>query len=265
MGLFISYFSLLVLFFMIFILVWHYMKRKSDTIAKSVVITSIVSLIGWICFYIGLGITYLFKFSEEEALRLASYARYSHAVYLALYILTVSISLKAVFRRFSEKIAAVITFCIILLCTPMEDMAKLLFRDIVRESIDNRAPYLELSEKIRSVAEEGDYVYLICQDERHWFSGAAYWEISFEVRPAVIDNKDSGWMMAKENTNWFISGATAEEWRQTLRNNYDYVALYLLDDYFINTFSELFSESTKIEENNVYRIDKETGMLELCE
>lgn len=265
MGLFISYFSLLVLFFMIFILVWHYMKRKSDTIAKSVVITSIVSLIGWICFYIGLGITYLFKFSEEEALRLASYARYSHAVYLALYILTVSISLKAVFCRFSEKIAAVITFCIILLCTPMEDMAKLLFRDIVRESIDNRAPYLELSEKIRSVAEEGDYVYLICQDERHWFSGAAYWEISFEVRPAVIDNKDSGWMMAKENTNWFISGATAEEWRQTLRNNYDYVALYLLDDYFINTFSELFSESTKIEENNVYRIDKETGMLELCE
>jgi len=109
-------------------------------------------------------LTYLFKFSEEEALRLASYARYSHAVYLALYILTVSISLKAVFCRFSEKIAAVITFCIILLCTPMEDMAKLLFRDIVRESIDNRAPYLELSEKIRSVAEEGDYVYLICQD-----------------------------------------------------------------------------------------------------
>ena len=41
--------------------------------------------------------------------------------------------------------------------------------------------------------------------------------------------------------------------------------MYLLDDYFINTFSELFSESTKIEENNVYRIDKETGMLELCE
>lgn len=71
-------------------------------------------------------------------------------------------------------------------------------------------------------------------------------------------------MMSKESTEWFMSEKGADEWHQTLLNDYDYVALYLLDEYFINTYSKLFADPSEISNNTVYVVNKETGLLELC-
>ena len=151
-----------------------------------------------------------------------------------------------------------------LLLTPMEDFAKVLFRDTVQESVDSRKPYLELIEKIHSFSQAGDNIYFICQDERSWFSGFAYWQVSFAARPAVIDNLSDGWAIFEKSTGIYISDRSIVEWRQLLLDSYDYVALYMLDDYFYATFSGLFEDPGDIGENRVYKVDKKSRLLKLC-
>ena len=198
-------------------------------------------------------------------MRLASYSRYVHTMYLGMYLLAATVILQTVFTFYCKKTVLVVILGITLLITPLEDIAKLLFRDTVRESIVQREPYEEISKKIRDVSQPYDNVFLVCQDEHHWISGAAYWRISFEARPAVIDHIDEGWFMSAESTDWYMSDKNAAQLRQLLLDNYDYVALYMLDDYFYATFSSLFTNPEDIGENCVYKINKESGLLELCE
>lgn len=265
LGLSISYFSLLIIFLLVIYWSWNIFRRDNPIKARSIFVAALASLICWLCFYIGLGITYLFKFSEEEALRLASYSRYVHTMYLGMYLLAATVILQTVFTFYCKKTVLVVILGITLLITPLEDIAKLLFRDTVRESIVQREPYEEISKKIRDVSQPYDNVFLVCQDEHHWISGAAYWRISFEARPAVIDHIDEGWFMSAESTDWYMSDKNAAQLRQLLLDNYDYVALYMLDDYFYATFSSLFTNPEDIGENCVYKINKESGLLELCE
>lgn len=55
-----------------------------------------------------------------------------------------------------------------------------------------------------------------------------------------------------------------EEWMDELVENYDYVALYKLNDYFIQNYAEMF-EGEEIVSNALYRVNKQTQTLELVE
>lgn len=85
----------------------------------------------WLLFYIGLGATYLFRFSKEEAMRLASYSRYMHTVYLPMWLLLLSLSFWFVGEYFSKYSINVICLCMVLLVTPIKDMVEFIFKDQV--------------------------------------------------------------------------------------------------------------------------------------
>lgn len=263
-GISISYFTLLVIFAIMIYFSW-YMSGKNSRGKGTSLLTAAWSSAGvWLIFYVSLGVMYLFGFSEVEALRLASYSRYTHAVYLGMYMLAVTAILGIILERYSGTAIFVLILGITLLLTPMESVAKILFRDTVRRSIAQREGYLELSGKIRDFSQPYDDVFFVCQHEQYGVSGSAYLMISFEVRPVVIDQIDEGWVMAPESTDWYISDKNAAQLRQLLLDSYDYVALYMLDDYFCATFSGLFEDPGDIGENRVYKVDKKSGLLELC-
>lgn len=62
-----------------------------------------------------------------------------------------------------------------------------------------------------------------------------------------------------------ISGVLADQWQTDLIQNYDYVALYRLNDYFYEHYSVVFEDPAQIKENAVYLMDKDTGVLVFCE
>lgn len=265
LGFTINYFALLILFILFFFIICLLFRKRFQKMYQSAVFVMIAIAIVWILFYISLGVTYLFRFSEEEAMRLASYSRYTHTVYLAMWLLLVTLICWFIYEHFEDTSINIFCLCIILLVTPMKDMMGFLFKDQVSASIEKRQPYMELITKIKNFTNPDSHIYFICQNETHHISGAAYWQIGFAVRPAVFQEALKGWMLAPESDIWFISDLNLSEWRQLLLAEYDYVAIYETDEYFCETFSELFANPSEIINNNVYVINKATGLLELCE
>ena len=57
---------------------------------------------------------------------------------------------------------------------------------------------------------------------------------------------------------------TPERWQEILLAQYDYVAIYKLNAYFVEHFGMLFADPDAISENTLYRVNRESGMLEVC-
>lgn len=265
MGFSINYFALLIFFVILFCAICLFIRNKSQKTYRSIVIVMTALAINWLVFYISLCLTYLFRFDEETSMRLASYSRYIHTVYLPFWLLLLTLTFWFIYEYYPKSSACVFCLCIVLLITPMKDMAEFLFRDQVSESIENRQAYIELITKIKKWVQPDSRIYFICQNETHYISGAAYWQIGFEVRPIRMQDAADGWMLAPESKNWYISDLDILDWKQRLIESYDYVAIYEIDQYFCETFSVLFTNPSEISNNSVYVVNKETGLLELCE
>ena len=265
LGISVNYFVLLIFFIAVFCIVCRFIQIKSQKMYRSVVIVMTTMAVTWVAFYASLCLTYLFRFDKETSMRLASYSRYIHTVYLPMWLLLLTLTFWLIYEYFPKSSVHVIFLCIVLFSTPLEDMIGFLFKDHVLASIESRQPYNELVAKIKKFVQPDSEIYFICQNETHYISGAAYWQIGFEIRPIVMQEFSNGWMLAPKNQDWYISDLNVLEWKQLLLEKYDYVAIYETDEYFCETFSELFSNPSEISNNNVYVVNKKTGLLELCE
>ena len=67
-----------------------------------------------------------------------------------------------------------------------------------------------------------------------------------------------------EGDIWTVE-KTPKQWREELKSNVDYVAIYHLNEYFMENYSEVFEKPEEIRENGIYKVNKETGTLSLYE
>ena len=120
-----------------------------------------------------------------------------------------------------------------------------------------------IAQEIRKYAEEGEEVWFVSQED----DGYHYWITKFNVRPADVSNRGTyTWSMGEpfyEEDRW-TRPVTLQEWMQILQSHYDYVALYCLNDYFYEHYSEAFENAEDISENTVYLVDKDSGLLIKC-
>ena len=61
--------------------------------------------------------------------------------------------------------------------------------------------------------------------------------------------------------DFYEYNVTAEEWMNQLCEGYDYVVLYMVDDYFRSTYGELFAEKEMIDEGRIYLVDRDSKKL----
>ena len=91
--------------------------------------------------------------------------------------------------------------------------------------------------------------------------------VGFNIQEKFIKREGWGWSIGApfyEGDVWTVS-VTAEEWRKQLLEDYDYVVLYKINDYFVQNFESVFADDTEIAEGTIYEVDRETGLLEKCE
>ena len=55
-----------------------------------------------------------------------------------------------------------------------------------------------------------------------------------------------------------------EQWKELLLEDYDYVAVYRLNEEFIRRYGPLFENPGDIRENTLFRVDHQREMLVLC-
>lgn len=261
----IKYFDLFCIsFFALYYSCRKYISAEPER--KATVITLGVVTFAQLAIYIYcLGATYVYNFEEHEALAVASYERYNHIAFLAVWIVILVMALLYIQNNVAEKnknFAIIgLTVCLILL-SPMKNISDFLNRDVVRDSFYFRSQLTSMTEQIDDFCNESDRIYFISQKSE----GSDFRAIKFAVYPNHITNTDA-WSLGApySDKDVWTENLTADQWFEVLQKDYDYVALYKVDELFINNYGILFADPNTISNRSLYYINKEIGILEKCE
>lgn len=213
------------------------------------------------CF--GLVLAYAFRFTEYEAVRLASFTRYIHIGFLAGWILILAGLIRTVEETLSGNRAAELAVLYgLLLVVPLQPLADLSGGRAAKESQTMRKPYQVIAQKVMDRSPEGSKIYLVSQEN----TGLDYWALRFSIRPNRA-NKNYTWSIGEPffDGDIWTRRMTAEQWKTMLLQEYDYVALYRVNEYFVENFAEVFEDPASIGSQRLYLVDQETGLLKLCE
>ncbi|MDD6095343.1 MAG: hypothetical protein PUC29_06340 [Clostridia bacterium] len=267
---YVSYLILLALFVAVFAILFLCVRRSVEKrFTKCFAITLVFSVLQTIIYIFGVCVSYIFKFTENEALRLASFERYINIAFLSITIMTLLIlnylytSVEKPVYRMVFLVALCVSVCV---TTPWKDVYQFATREGVRISIDKRNRYDTICSSINKYAQPGDVVYFVAQgDDNNMYH---YLSTRYTVRPIIVTYVDNGsfsFGKSSDELHEFTKDISASEWLDMLMNNYDYVALYRIDEYFIETYGDLFLNKSEIRNNSVYRVDKTDRVLVRCE
>lgn len=253
-GIHINYLALLVISIIAIIFVNNHGKKINKIVSNTTIIGSTI------IFIIGTCVSYMYKFSQSEAVGLASFDRYINIVFLMmwLYISLTAVDKYSIARDY-QKICSVI-ICLLFVVSPLEIIVPYSMRSSVKASVNIRANYTELVNKTLKYADGDDEIWFIAQ-ETQGFERLVY---KFGVRPNL---NDAWWSIGEPfyEGDEYTQTINCEQWKEELKNNFDYVAIYNLNDYFYENFTAAFENTDEIFENCLYKVNKDTGLLELCE
>ncbi|WP_251497669.1 hypothetical protein [Otoolea muris] len=264
-----SYFVLFCIALIICIWIYFYLKKQSPDKGnvrnvKARKYAIIVLMIQVLTYIYGMGIAYITNFPEGQAVGLASYERYISMPYNTLWIVIIWGMLYIIHNEDGKIFlySSISIVAIVLLITPMNYTGDLLARKRVKRSIEWRANWQPFSDLIRKTCDGSDTIYFVAQET----NGMQWWITKFNARPANVFVEDRTWSFGPpfyEGDIW-SKDISVSDFKRILLENYDYLALYHLNEYFIETYADLFENKGDIQEGCLYRIDKATGIMELC-
>jgi hypothetical protein len=228
--------------------------------ANLIVLGSIVTY--FVLYIYTMGATYVYKFSEYEAIRLASYQRYISIVFLCIVVVIVLTALSS-WNDISNKqgtSALAILLAVLMTISPTANLYYFIDgRGAVNANI-TRVRYEAMTNQILNTCDGDDKIYVVSQKD----AGLDFLILRFTVKPNFVVGATKFGPPINEGDSWTVM-LTAEEWRTLLlEKNYDYVAVYFVDDYFLERYSSLFVNPEEIQNNTLFRVNRETGMLERC-
>ena len=240
-------------------------KKKLVTGRRSILLLTTTGAL-FVVYVLGIAFTYIDRFAMHEALGLASFERYLHIVYLGVWVFLVLLLVSALQElRLGHNVAAAVVTAAAFLMTPTASLHHYVTRAYVADSQALRAQYDELAEKIDLYVPEDAAMTFVSQED----AGFDYYALRYITRPHTLANwggNINSWSVGVP----FFEGDVytyiifAEEWQRIVVDNYDYVAIHRLNDYFHEYFSIAFANPDELRENEVYRVNKETRLLELC-
>ena len=167
------------------------------------------------------------------------------------------------FNNADNRIPAFAVFVsIVIILTPFSNVKNFINKDGVRESLTVRARYCEIIDRVNDNCKEHSKIYFISQEDK----GYDYQVIRFSLRPHIIDNPFA-WSLSEdepfyEGDIWTKKMSAADFKELLFAQNYDYVAIYKTNDYFSSNYASLFEKPDEIENNSVFRFDREKQILQ---
>lgn len=225
--------------------------------------TTLLVILSVLFYVYSLGATYVSNFSEYEASRLASYDRYMNMAYLGWYIVIfiVMISLLLKNKKYPYFFMMILVFFVMF--SPGKYLGTFLKREYVAESWEARNKYENMKSIIEKCCDGDDKIWLISQGDR----GYDYWVNKFNARPNWIASGGAAWNLGGPFHGEDIETIqrTAEEWRSMLIDGeYEYLALFRTNDYFKETYGELFVNEEDISDETLFKFDCNTGLFTKC-
>lgn len=211
-----------------------------------------------VIYTLGLGVMYVFKMPEGEALALASFDRYLGIAFQPLW--TVAVMALALeipkLPRAAGFCAAGVLLCLLALTSPPRLLLQWGTRQTAAISQQQRSPYLPLIEQIQEKTPEDARIFALCQEDLVYDRLVLH----FCIRPRTTAQT---WSLGSKGLPWMVD-LSREQWKELLLEDYDYVAVYRLNEEFIRRYGPLFENPGDIRENTLFRVDHQRKMLVLC-
>ncbi len=224
-------------------------KSQKNTILSIIIIGCIIYTIAHFALYIT-------KFTEYEALKLASYERYIGIYFIAIFMFVGCYILS----NFDKCKNLSLIFVVILISLGSINNIFNSFYQL-GDTIYLRSQYNLSNEKItEELKQEKKRIYFISEDD----TGIDYWTLKFVNRNNLSSINKAGTFsigLAPYNEkDIYTIIVNPSEWQEDLKNNFDYVYLYDIDEVFINTYASLFYNIKDIQDNTLFKVD-ENGRL----
>lgn len=266
-----NYFTQPYLFvFLVYILVGVIIGLKTKN-WKLGLLKALIPIISCIIYGIGSLYQYIFSFSFEESLRLASYSRYTQTMTCGMALVLIYDLIDIIIAPISNKqkdhkvlyalpIAGYVVAFIVALVVVKPPLLQASIN-----AQNNRTKWIEAIEKV----DKEDKIYYVMRDFNWWNGQRDYLEIRFFATPTKCSGfntggayKDGRDLNSAYTGDPFEFKITKQELNDHLiENGYNYLYIDKVDEAFIEKFGGLFNEEPKAEV--LYKINVEDGVV-LC-
>ena len=244
-----------------------YIQRRfslSAEAAKKPSCVYFIILAVMLCVYLfGLVLTYMFKFSEYEALGLASMPRYISIPVAALW-LTFVLGYICATDDFKRGASLLVVFSVfVIACSNYTVLLNYFNRQYVASSLEQRTGYDLVADCIRAAAGSDDAKICVIAQESQ---GREQLVLNYELCPYQTINENGGWSIGEEpfyDGDVWTQIIAPEDWEAEVLDGYDYVYLFYVNDYFRETYSDFFCGD--IEEQTLYSVDKSAGVCRIID
>lgn len=241
----------LIVIFGVFTLI-TYKKNKNNSDKKN---NLLIFYLGFIIYICGLAVIYCFKFSEYEALRLASWARYMWIYLDALLFFFILLFLNSK-NKLKNKMILILA---IILLVPLSSIKSI--KNQANVSHEARSYFTQAADEVRNLIPIGSKVFYISQASDSY----DYWIMKYELRPINLDKKD--------NNNWsfgepyydgdiYTSNWSVDKLKQVLMQ-YDYVYIYYSNEGLVDKYGSIFENKNDILPKSLYKVDTNLNKLVL--
>ena len=261
LGFSIHTYILIIIILVSLIVLLLFMVKKKEIRRHRAIIGELVLFSTSILYIVGMLLSYMYKFSEGEAVYCASFIRYIDIIYESIWMVFTFVFL--IFLSYSSNLSMLFTALfaiIILIITPNKNLKICFSRSAVHESVKFRESYYKMTDEIMQYC-DGQKVFLISQGD----TGLDLTVLKFSVRPNVMNNNPWSFGKGTHEGDIYTYDYSIEQIQAIWKNeDYKYVALYSVNSNFIEQYKGLFEEENIIKENSVYKIN-EYEKLELCD
>jgi len=220
---------------------------------------------GAVAVYIaGMGILYLFKYNYEEAIVLSAWNRYMDMIVAYGVFVFAAGCMLAMKEKLMSSNAKIAVITLMLAIAPWSGVVDTMSGSEIESSQVSQHGWIVLANEMKTISEsdglgEEASVYLVYADDSQPFLSMRY-----RLRPMKVN--DESWALGQYNAdpNQNEEALTVDEMRQTLQAKYDYLILCAGEEDFIKRYGILFENAHEIRPGRIYRIQKDTGLLQLC-
>ena len=251
-----NYTSIMVLFVVAFICLHVSLYRRNVLNKVPAVAGAVIPGFAIIVYILSMFPLYISRFVEEEAINLASFDRYCGIMFLTGLLLMFWL-LRDMLIDADGKVLPVVLACMILLSvqhSKKDDINYYVSRQSVEASQEYRQAINVLAAEINAICEENARI-LVVGD----VSDNPYIPILSTISKPRWFMESSIYFNATPDENGEV-GMSAEDFKELLKNNFDYVAIYRPTGAITENYSSVFIEGSKAEALQVYKVDSKGNL-----
>lgn len=254
----ITNFQLLVIYAIYSIFLCHLVKQKNDRVFKRYRTMCILLVLCYIIYMISLLILYIFSFSEYEAIRLASYSRYSYIYAIGMFALNTFLIIDFISKNKIDKNTIITLTSILCLIVPISTLENLLIKNKaeVETTISYRKEYMDI-DRYNDILNKGDTIYYISCGSTGFDSHVTRYLLVSEKYKYIKTMNNFGWSLGPERFTgdiWSLDITKEEFCEYLIQEKIGYVYIFRADDIFKEKYGELFEKLDDIKNKTMYKI-----------